>query len=78
MAETWQDRFHAILAEILREKYDVEDAVKVTGFYESSYDMGCCETCSYTVHELDVYYLDSQGESRTHSIEGRMSDFIGM
>lgn len=76
MSEGWEDRFHAILAEILRVKYHVEDVAEVTGFDEDSYYSGGCETCAYTVHELTVYWIDSTGTRRVFMVEGEMSDFM--
>jgi len=76
MAHGWEERFHAILAEILRVKYDVEDVKKVLWFDEGSYYSGGCETCGYTIHELTVGYEDSEGVKHTFMIEGEMSDFF--
>ena len=76
MANGWEERFNALLAEILRVKYELADVVKVTWFEEDSYETGGCETCSYMVHELTVGYEDSDGNRHTFNIEGTMSDFL--
>lgn len=76
MANGWEERFHALLAEILRVKYELPDVEKVTWFKEDSYETGVCETCAYTIHELTVGYEDFEGYGQTFNVEGTMSDFL--
>jgi hypothetical protein len=75
MQEERRKRFLAFLAEIMREDEEM-DVVEVTSFYEDSYDIGYCETCSYIVHEIVVSYVDSRGDEKTHTISGSMSDLL--
>lgn len=75
MREDRRKRFLEFLAEILREEEEL-DVAEVTSYYEDSYDIGYCETCSYIVHEIVVTYLDSRGEEKTYIVSGSMSDLL--
>jgi len=77
MAETWKDRFHEFLAEFLREEHEIEDVVRVTSYYEESYNTGGCETCSYDVHEVHIYYVDSEDVRHEVQISARMEELFG-
>lgn len=76
MDESRARRFKAFLAEILRDDYDLKDVAEVTSYYEDSYDIGYCETCSYIVHEIHVTYSTFDGEEKTHVISGSMSELL--
>ena len=75
--ETWKNRFHEFLAEFLREEHNIKDLVRVTNYYEESYYSGGCETCAYEVHELHIWYVDSNDERQQIQISERMEDLFG-
>lgn len=72
----WQERFHSLLADFLRESQGLTDVRNVTGFNERTYDIGQCETCSYTVHELTIYYDNLEGRPTSIDIETTMSELF--
>jgi len=76
MREDVQKRFLSFLGEILKDEYGVEDLAEVKSFYEDSYDIGYCETCSYIVHEIVVTYVSNDGDEKTETISGSMSDLL--
>jgi len=76
MREDRRKRFMEFLAEILREEEELEDVAYVTSYFEDSYDIGYCETCSYIVHEIHVTYVTTDGDEKTHMISGSMSDLL--
>lgn len=76
MNEDRRERFYAFLAEILRNDEGLTDVKAVTGYDENSYEEGCCQTCSYTVHEVDVYYVDYDGNAQSYNLSGRLSDWL--
>lgn len=76
MRDEVRKRFLGFLGEILKDEYEVEDLAEVTSFYEDSYDIGYCDTCSYTRHEIVVTYVTTDGETKTETISGSMSDLL--
>lgn len=76
MREEVRVRFKEFLAEILRNDEGLEDVAQVTSYFEDSYDIGYCETCSYIVHEIVITYLTVSGEEKTYKLDGNMADWL--
>jgi hypothetical protein len=75
MREDRRERFLEFLADILRDE-GLADVVSVKEYYEDSYDIGYCETCSYIVHEIVITYENIDGVDVVYKLSGTMSDFL--
>lgn len=75
--EEWKIRMYEAIAEYLR-KYCEADVAKVTSFEDviDSPGWGSCSSCSYETIECEIYYLDSKGTSRHHTLTKSFADLI--
>ncbi|MGW0245097.1 hypothetical protein ACWDYH_00505 [Nocardia goodfellowii] len=63
----YTDAFMKAVAEYLRKTEDL-DIKEAYSFEERSYEVGGCDTCSYTETVVDITYKDSKGKSREFTL----------
>lgn len=68
--------FYSAAARWLQEKLPDETVLKVTSFYDSSYNAGGCSTCSYTVHEVEITYNTDKQTLRLYTYNGTFGDLL--
>lgn len=66
--------FYTALRDFLKSR-DV-DAVEVTYVDDRTEYGGYCETCEYTYTVIDIDYIDSNGNPRTHTYSGDLGELI--
>lgn len=52
------------------------DVVRVTSYREVERSDGYCETCYFDWTEVEIYYLDRNGETLTYNYGGNFADLI--
>jgi hypothetical protein len=81
MLESWQDRFHAFLAEYLNDKnLTFTKVATVTSVYQDAGDpFSGCETCGWGALEpsIDISYVDVNGDRASVTIEGSLNSLFG-
>lgn len=73
--DPFQQRFHEALKQwLVRRNLDVETVI---GYEDDSYVDGGCTTCgSWSVIEVLIKYIDSEGRSRRFEYEGSFSQIL--
>lgn len=74
-AETREAFLYDMLGVLGHLGYD--DAEEVLTVDERTKFEGGCNTCSYEVHVLDVQYRMVDGDTRTVTVEGSLSEVLG-
>lgn len=71
----FQDVLYASLAQFVQDKTGIE-VKEVTGYHDWGKSDGC-DTCGYgSTYDLEISYVDNQGDHRSYSYDGPFSELI--
>lgn len=77
MAYEWTDRFNEFMADWMRKAKNLPCS-KVVSVESNTYEQSGCETCgSGYEYEVDIFWVDQQGNKRYSNFRGRLEDIIG-
>lgn len=77
MAYEWIDRFNEFMAEWMRKAKNLP-CVAVISVESNAYEPGGCETCgSGLEYEVDITWVDENGNRKCNTFQGRLEDIIG-
>lgn len=70
----FEEALHAAMAKFLRKRD--KDAQTVTSYEQNTRNIGYCDTCSYEVTEVNIWFLDSKNQNQSYSYSGDLGGLM--